>query len=144
MNNDAVIVEKNFNAPVAKVWKAITNKDQMKQWYFDITAFKPEIGFEFSFYGKGKEGETYLHLCRITEVIIEKKLTYSWHYDGFDGISYVTFELFPNGENTWLKLTHADLETFPAIDAFAKENFVGGWTYLIGTALKDFVEKPEL
>jgi uncharacterized protein YndB with AHSA1/START domain len=31
------------------VWKAITNAADMKQWYFDIPGFKPEVGFEFSF-----------------------------------------------------------------------------------------------
>ncbi|MEO8769235.1 MAG: SRPBCC domain-containing protein [Ferruginibacter sp.] len=141
MKKDAVIVEKTYQAPIAKVWKAITDKRQMKQWYFDLSAFKPEIGFEFQFIGKGKEGETYLHLCRITEVVFEKKISYSWRYDGYEGISFVTFELFTEGENTKLVLTHVGLETFPAGFAFAKESFVEGWTYLVQTSLKDFVEK---
>jgi hypothetical protein len=41
-----------------------------------------------------------------------------------------------------LKLTHAGLGTFPMTNpAFAKANFAEGWTMLIGTSLKDFVEK---
>lgn len=142
MEKNAIIVEKTYKAPVAKVWKAITDKDEMKQWYFDLSEFKPVVGFEFSFYGQGKEGEQFLHLCKITEVIIEKKLSYSWRYDGFDGISFVSFELFPEGENTRLKLTHTGLETFPSDNtSFARENFVEGWTYLIQTGLKEFMEK---
>ena len=141
MNKDAVIVEKIYEAPIAKVWKAITDKEQMKQWYFDLSGFKAEPGFEFSFFGQNKEGEKYLHRCKIGEVIPGKKLSYSWRYDGFEGNSFVTFELFPEGENTRLKLTHVGLETFPAVSSFARENFVEGWTYLIGTGLKEFVEK---
>ncbi len=68
------VTERIYNATVDKVWKAITDKDQMKQWYFDLAEFWPEAGFEFQFYGQGKEGEQYLHLCKITEVIKEKKL----------------------------------------------------------------------
>jgi uncharacterized protein YndB with AHSA1/START domain len=34
MNNKDLVIEKTFNAPVEKVWKAITDLDQMKQWYF--------------------------------------------------------------------------------------------------------------
>ena len=51
-------------------------------------------------------------------------------------------ELFSQGNTTTVKLTHEGLETFPltAHNAFARENFVEGWTYLIGKGLKDFLE----
>lgn len=29
--NEPVIIERTFNVPAIKVWKAITNKEQMKQ-----------------------------------------------------------------------------------------------------------------
>lgn len=134
------VIERTFNAPASKVWKAITDKDQMKQWYFDLPSFKAEVGHEFQFEGGTKE-KTYLHLCKVTEVIQGKKLTYSWRYDGFEGISFVSFELFPEGDKTRLKLTHEGLETFPPVKDFAKENFAAGWTEIIGTSLKNFVEK---
>jgi uncharacterized protein YndB with AHSA1/START domain len=83
-----------------------------------------------------------LHLCKITEVVIGKKLSYSWRYDGYEGNSFVTFELFPEGNKTRLKLTHKGLETFPINNPdFAKENFIDGWTYITGTSLKEFLEK---
>ncbi len=143
MKIQPIVIERTYNATIDKVWNAITNKEAMKKWYFDIAAFKPEVGFEFQFHGKGKEGEDYLHLCKITEVVKEKKLKHSWRYDGYEGISYVSFELFEEGDKTRVKLTHEGLETFPvtATNAFAKENFMEGWTYLIGTGLKEFVEK---
>ena len=114
----------------------------MKQWYFDIEKFKPEVGFEFRFEGRN-ENKSYLHLCKITEVIPGKKLTYSWRYDGYKGISFVTFELFEENDKTRLKLTHEGLETFPINNPdFAKENFVEGWTQIIGSLLKEYVENP--
>ncbi len=122
----------------------MTDKDQMKQWYFDIAEFKPEVGFEFQFEG-GNEDKCYLHLCKITEVAADKKLTYSWRYDGYEGNSFVTFELFAEGDKTRLKLTHEGLETFPLSNPdFAKENFVAGWTDIIGSSLKEFVEKSNI
>ena len=141
MNAEPFVIERTLNAPVGKVWKAITDRDQMEKWYFNIAEFKPEVGFEFSFMG-GNEDNRYRHLCRITEVIPNRKLQYSWRYDGFEGLSHVTFELFPEGEAaTRIKLTHEGLETFPADDHnFARENFVEGWTYIIGKSIKEFVE----
>lgn len=142
--NTPFIIERTYNAPIEKVWKAITDKEDMKQWYFDLEEFKAEPGFEFRFYG-GTPEKQYLHLCKVTEVIPGKKLTYSWRYDGYEGNSFVTFELFDEGDKTRLKLTHAGLETFPSGNPdFAKENFIAGWTDLIGRLLKDFVEKSNM
>ena len=55
----------------------------------------------------------YHHICKITEVDPQRKLKYSWRYQGYEGISYVTFELFSEGKATRLKLTHEGLESFP-------------------------------
>ena len=88
-------------------------------------------------------GVRFVHLCKITEVIPGAKLTYSWRYEGYEGISYVTWELFAEGTKTRLKLTHTGLETFPvtAHNDFAKTNFVAGWTALVGTSLSKFLEE---
>lgn len=142
INNDPFTIERTYKAPFAKLWQTLTANTEMKKWYFDIEEFKPEVGFEFSFTGQGKDGEKYVHLCKVTEMIKEKKLTYSWRYLGFEGNSFVTFELSADGEKTKLKLTHAGLETFPITEsnAFEKTNFAEGWTYITGTSLKQFVE----
>jgi len=133
-------IERTYNAPASKVWQAITNRDEMAQWYFELEEFKPEVGFEFRFYG-GSEERRYLHICKITEVITGRKLAHTWVYDGYPGESVVTFELFEESDKTRLKLTHASLETFPALDDFKKENFEMGWTDIIGRSLKEYLEK---
>jgi uncharacterized protein YndB with AHSA1/START domain len=140
MKAEPFIIERTYNAPVEKVWRAITDREQMKQWYFDIKEFKPVVGFEFQFEG-GPDDRSYLHLCKITEVVENKKLTYSWRYDGFEGISFVTWELFKEGNKTRVRLTHAGLETFPATNPdFAKKNFEAGWTEITGKLLAEFLE----
>ena len=138
------VIERNYNAPINKVWKAITDKDQMKQWYFDLADFKPEPGFEFSF-DSGKENKVYHHICKIIEVVPHKKLKYSWRYEGYEGMSYVTFELFDEGETTKVKLTHEGLETFPQNNQdFAKESCAQSWTYILVTSLQAFLEKSAI
>ena len=54
------VIERVYRAPVEKVWKSITDKDQMKQQYFDLDEFWPEVGFEFNFDG-GKDDKVYHH-----------------------------------------------------------------------------------
>jgi len=136
------VIERTYNAPVAKVWEAITDNQKMKQWYFDLPEFKPEVGFTFEFYGGPDNGIRYHHFCEITEVIPGKKLTHSWTYIGYSGKSFVTWELFDEGDRTKLVLTHSGLETFPPDNKdLAAHNFARGWTHIIGTSLKNFLEK---
>lgn len=142
MNNEPITVERIFNAPVQKVWEAISDKEKMKQWYFDVSDFKPKPGFEFNFAGQGAKGEKHMHLCKVIEAEPQKKLSYTWHYEGKEGSSLVSFHLFPEGDHTKVILTHSGVETFAANGPdFAKASFTQGWTMIIGTSLKDFVEK---
>jgi len=136
---EAVVIERTFNAPVAKVWNAITDVEEMRQWYFDLKEFKPEVGFEFEFVVE-HEGTRYHHLCRVTEVIRQKKIAYTWRYKGEPGDSLVTFELSPEGDATRLKLTHTGIERFPKTPAYARKKFEAGWTAIIGSELKQFLE----
>ncbi len=137
---EAVVFERTFNAPVGRVWKALTDVEEMRQWYFNLKQFKAEVGFEFEFVVE-HEGTTYHHLCKVTEVIPQKKIAYTWRYKGHEGDSLVTFELFADGNETRLKLTHQGLETFPKTAAFARKNFEAGWTAIIDSELKQFLAR---
>ena len=141
MENEPIVIERTFSAPAENIWKAISDKTLMKEWYFDLAEFKAEAGFEFQFFG-GPPERQYLHLCRVTEVIIGKKLAYSWRYDGYEGISFVTFELFAEENATRVRLTHSGIESFPKENPdMAKTNFMEGWIDIIGRSLKEFLEK---
>ncbi|MBE9463223.1 SRPBCC domain-containing protein [Dyadobacter subterraneus] len=134
------VIERTYNATADKVWQAISDNEKMKQWYFDIEDFKPEVGFEFVFYG-GTEEKSFKHICKVTEVVVGRKLAHTWRYDGYPGDSTVTWELFPEGDKTRVRLTHEGLETFPDMEEFKKENFAMGWTEITGKMLKEFVEE---
>jgi uncharacterized protein YndB with AHSA1/START domain len=145
MKNEPIVVEQTFNASPAKIWNAITDRGEMKKWYFEVSDFRPEPGFEFSFEG-GTPEKKFLHLCRVTTVIPLRKISYTWKYKGYPGESEVTFELIEGdsltqGRVTTVRLTHKGIESFPSQPEFARENFVRGWTEIIGKSLKNFIEK---
>jgi uncharacterized protein YndB with AHSA1/START domain len=141
MNTESFVIERVYNAPQTRVWQAITDNKKMKKWYFDIDSFEARVGHRFTFSGEN-EGVKYVHLCEVTVVEPETKLAYTWTYQDYEGSSEVTFQLFPEGEKTRLKLTHTGLETFPKNNKdFARESFAGGWTFIIGQSLKEFVEQ---
>ena len=132
-----LIMERTLTAPATEVWKALTDPETMRKWYFDMDGFKPEVGTEFTFAGE-KDGVKKVHLCQVKEVIPNKKISYSWRYKDHEGSSLLTFELFDEGDNTRLKLTHAGLETFKV---FTKQNFQDGWNHFINTALVKFLSE---
>jgi uncharacterized protein YndB with AHSA1/START domain len=140
---EPLIVERILDAPVSLVWQALTDRDKISQWSCEMKEFKAESGFEFEFYGT-KGDVKFLHHCKITEAVPNKKLAYTWRYEGYNGNSLVTFELFSEGNKTRVRVTHEGLETFPPIPDFARQNFMEGWTYIVGTALKGFVEGTPL
>lgn len=139
MKNDPVIVQCIINASVQEVWKALTENVQMKNWYFDIEDFQPKTGFEFNFTA-GTEQKKYVHQCKITKVIPERTLAHTWRFEGYPGDSVVNFEMFPEESGTNIKVTHYGLETFPSTPEFSKESFANGWSQIICSNLKNYVE----
>jgi uncharacterized protein YndB with AHSA1/START domain len=145
MKDEPVIVENLLHAPATAVWKAFTDKDEIKKWYFSMEAFEPVIGFKFSFTGGPPGGILYTHLCRILEIIPGKKLVHTWAYAGYRGESELTIELEDRGNDTFIRLKHAGLESFPKENKdFAKENFIAGWNEIINNSLPAYLDKQQL
>jgi uncharacterized protein YndB with AHSA1/START domain len=129
-------------ATVQTVWDALTIADLMKDWYFDLQEFVPEIGYEFQFLGGDTNGTQYNHLCVITEAIPLRKLAYSWKYEGYEGLSIVHFKLLDEEGKTRLDFLHEGVSSFPSSNpAFAVHNFEVGWTHFIENALPYYLNK---
>ena len=135
-----IIVEQVFNRSAAVVWQAITNVDQMTQWFFkDIPDYIPKVGFKTQF-NLQTPNRDFLHLWTITEVIPLQKIVCNWKYKDYAGDSYVTFELFESQDQTKLVLTTTVTEDFDdSIEEFKYESGLVGWNYFIKESLKYFL-----
>ena len=143
MKNEPIVIERVYNAPINRVWHALTDLEKMRQWYFPmLTEFEPALGFETRF-DVESGGKLFPHIWKITEVVPGRKISYEWKFGGYPGDSLVSFELFDDGDKTRIVLTHDKIETFRGDihPDLAKQNFVQGWTHFIGTALREFVEQ---
>ena len=136
----AVVVEQLFQLPIKKVWAAITELDQMKQWFFsDIPAFEPETGFRTEFLVR-VDGRSFTHVWKIKELIPGRKIRYHWSYKEYKGEGLVTFELHEKQGQTLLVLTNEGLESFPDnIPEFSRESCEAGWNYFIKESLKGYL-----
>lgn len=140
MEQQPIIVERLLDADVPTVWKAITDRDEMAKWYFNLEAFEPKVGYEFAFRA-GEPGKEYLHICKVTEVVPERKLSYSWRFEGDPGRSLVSFALFSQKSQTQIILSHSGTDSFnPEDPALDRSQFVKGWEQIIGISLKGYLE----
>jgi len=141
-NEPPVVVEQTFAVPAQRVWDAITDVSLMRQWYFDnIPDFQPVVGFKTQFNVSTGERD-FPHMWEVIESNPPEKLVYTWRFEGYDGDSYVTFELSPEGEATRLQVTATVTEDFSDdIPEFQRESAEGGWKYFIHERLKEFLER---
>lgn len=137
---EPLVITRTLKAPVPMVWKALSDINTLKKWMPFFPDFKPEVGFEARFMLGADPNRQYEHICHVTEAEEEKKLTYSWRYEGIPGDAYVTFELAPAGEQTELTLTYRITELFPLDNPDLNiKNAEIGWNH-IADSLKQFVE----
>ena len=141
MTNNSIVVQLHLNVSPARVWSAITNVDEMKQWFFsNIPDFKAEVGFRTQFNVNSGE-RNFLHQWEVTKVIQEKMVSYTWQYEEYEGLGEVQFELRPIKDGTQLYFTMDGIETFDSIiPEFTRESCLGGWNYFLNGNLKTYIE----
>jgi uncharacterized protein YndB with AHSA1/START domain len=136
--DDPLIKEFFYNVPIEKVWEALIDNSQMRKWYFpQLQSYKPYVGCKFQFDDKNSEYQKEWTVTKVTE---GRTFAHSWAYKGYQGSSEVIFDLFPEGDNTKLRVTHTNLESFPDHLHFKRQRFEWGWDNLLGHNLKQLME----
>jgi uncharacterized protein YndB with AHSA1/START domain len=134
-------IEAEYDVPVGKVWKAIADPDDLRQWYSDLPSFSSKVAVPHEFETTDGPDAINPDKCMAVELIEEKKISYTWKYEVYPGNSLVTFELSGEGTKTKLLFTHQGLETFPVSNPdVARDNIISSWKYMLDTAIKVFLE----
>lgn len=128
------------------MWKALTQPEEMRNWYFDIPNFEATEGevFDFVVSFTDEEGEhSFLHLFEILEAVPYEKLKHTWEHPGHStGTSTLTWELIPEKNTTTLILTHEGNNSFldEGSKYFTVESYTAGWNAIL-EGLKEYLEK---
>ncbi len=144
VTDEPVVVSQVYSAPIDEVWKAITVKDRMLDWFFfEMEDFEPVVGFETQFRVEHDE-QVYIHCWKLMEVVPQQKIVYDWSYEGVPGRGLVVWELQEQADGTKLTLTNSIEETFPEDNpAFSRESCEEGWKFLIQGTLKSHLEDED-
>ena len=135
-----ILQQQHYPAPVDRVWHALTDREAMRDWYFDIPAFTPEEGSVFEFYEPGGQ-QRFLHRCTITKVEPMRLLQHTWTYPNQSlGSSLVSWELQAEGEGTRVTLMHEGIERLAdGGPEFVAENYEAGWKEILGVSLRNYL-----
>jgi len=142
MSQDTIHIERTYPISTAELWQAMTDKQKLKDWFFDIPDFSTEIGAEFEF-SKVLEPNSTFHHCQVLEVKPQELFRFTWkHPKQPKGNSIITWRFIPRGGATTLHLTHEGLEHFKdAGEQFTQERFESGWERILGDSLPKFIDK---
>jgi uncharacterized protein YndB with AHSA1/START domain len=132
-----VSISQHYGCPASRLWTAITDSEQMRQWYFDnIPDFQPRKGFRTSFTVDSGERQ-FLHLWEVTAVEPGRKIAYSWVYGGYPGKAEAVFHIEEQQEGSRLNFNFTVQEDFPdTVPEFTRESCLGGWHYFLVENLK--------
>lgn len=139
--NFIATAETTINAPVSKVWDALTNPTLIKEYLFGTNVTTDwKVGSPITYQGEW-QGKAYEDKGRIVQVEPEKLLV-STFWSALSGLpdvpenyQTVRYELFPNGNQTKLTLTQDNNATQEAAD-HSSEN----WRMVLD-GLKNLLEK---
>ena len=128
------------NAPVNKVWVALTNPKELQQWMMMSTNFEPTAGKDFTFQAEASEEWDGVFKCSVKEVVENKKLSYTWDTAFINAETLVEFELTENGDKTELSLVHSGWDKMTANQEETRKSHSDGWDLRFVQKLKEVVE----
>lgn len=127
----SLTLRRELKAPAARVWRAWTDAQALKTWFFpaDGIVFEAvevdlKVGGRWRIVGRMPDGERHRVGGTYREIVPETRLVFSWAWESTpERESLVTVTLRPDGALTRLTLTH---ERF--FDEAARDRHEDGWT----------------
>lgn len=112
-------IQRTIKAPVAKVFKAWTEPDQMNKWFGCNTADSVRISQDFKVGGEYRidvhctDGRTVTASGSFLEIVPNRKLVYSWNNTSLEHPAtdtLVSVEFIDKGDTTEISLTHSKFD----------------------------------
>ena len=126
----SLLIRRTYEAPVATVWAAWTDPDQMKQWMgpndppreAEVT-MDVRVGGRYRIVMYSPDGETHRVGGVFREVVPDKRLVYTWAWESTpERESLVTVEFKAAAQGTEVRVLHQRF-----FDSAARDRHARGW-----------------
>jgi uncharacterized protein YndB with AHSA1/START domain len=123
-------LERTLDAPVERVWSALTEAGEIARWYgpgddfrIEVLEWECRVGGRYRVAMHHKDGQTHTCFGVFEDLEPNRRIAYTWSWEGQPPMdTMVTFALAAEGDRTRLDFTH---EGFPAEEA--REQHRMGW-----------------
>lgn len=139
---EPIQISAKINAPIEKVWEAITKPSLLKQWFAAIDLDELQDGDTFTFLEMFGDQQM-LHECLILEMDEPNLFRHTWAYaDLSQASSTVNWDLEKDGNQTEVIITHESIHQV-ALDLpdLTPERLTGFWEVSLNQNLKKFLER---
>ncbi|HEX9746670.1 MAG TPA: SRPBCC domain-containing protein [bacterium] len=126
-----LVIEKVIDAPVDKVWTALTDKSYLRKYLAKEAEFDLRVGGDISF-GWDIGGPK-----KILEIDENRKFSYSWQFPE-EPESKVVWELEPVDGKTRVRFTHEGIQE---ISKYDYHGYIAGWMSVV-SMLRAVLENP--
>lgn len=114
-----LVVDRVFDAPRERVWRAMTEREHLDQWWGpngfrnETSAFELRVGGEWRYVMHGPDGKDWPNWIRFHEIVPDERLVYDHGGEGDEPHFHVTLTLEAVGKKT--RITMRSL--FPSVEA---------------------------
>ena len=134
---DTIVKEISIDAPAAKIFSALTEPDQLTQWWGEEGKYHVEqmeadvrVGGRWRTTGTSSDGRPFAVEGVYREIDPPRVLVYTWAHDWGENDAaqtLVRFDLTERGGSTLVKVTHSGFA-----DSQSRDDHDRGWTVVLG------------
>ncbi|MBP1618013.1 MAG: ATPase [Bacteroidetes bacterium] len=138
----SIRIKQIYSCCPSEVWKAISDENALKKWFFPVENYSFQEGKEFSFW-TGEDPYLTFHKCRFLFIEPLNTIEYSWELpNDSKGISIVRWEISEEDGKTLLTFTHDGIAHLSdARFRIDYEYFSKKWNHLILNSLCEYLYK---
>jgi uncharacterized protein YndB with AHSA1/START domain len=126
----SIVIVEEFRAPPARVWRAMTEPEQMARWMMPPEGFVPQVGCEFIMRGTPVPAVKFSGVvkCRVLELLPERLLSLSWgDAEGAMTDWTVSWRLEPTATGTRVTLVHDGFDLNSEFEQISYRVMGSGW-----------------
>lgn len=140
--SDTIELTISIRATAAEIWRALTDRDDLEEWWSEGVTLEPKVGGKFREAWEDDEGNKQLAQGKVLSAKPNKEIRFSWNEKNWakDAYTECLIVISDDKKTRTLTLTHSGWEIFPeAKRAKLIKDFKVGWGYHL-KELKSFLD----
>lgn len=122
----------SVKASAAEIWRALTDSDELENWWSDDMSLEPKVGGKFSEPWEDDKRNKHLASGKVLGVKNQKEITFTWTEQEWpkEAKTECTIKIDDKGQGRVITIKHSGWETLPAdMQKQQIKDFKVGWNY---------------